>query len=334
MGRKTHCTDTERNLIRKLKLEGKSYREISKLLSCSVCMVQNAIKPIQNTENRGKKRITSPQIDRRIVRLSKKAPFMTAPAIKKELDINISSRTVQRRLVEKGLHGRISRVVPALSLKNIKDRLNFARQYVSWNGQEGSKNWRNILWSDESKVNMCGSDGKHYVRRPALMEFHTKYTKKSLKHGGGNIKVWGCFSWYGIGPLFWIKENMDAIRYVEILENVMHPYAVMNMPLVWLYQQDNDPKHTSKLAKAWFVTKDVSLFRWPSQSPDLNPIENLWHDVKLAISDKRFKNKNDLWMGIEMAWRNIPVQRCRQLVESMSRRCAAVISSHGHSTKY
>jgi len=334
MGRSAHCTTIERNLIRKLKKEGKSYREISKLLSCSLGMVQNAMKPAKRRENRGRKRITSPQVDRKITMISKKDPFMTAPAIRKELDLNISSRTVQRRLVDSGLHGRISRIVPALSSKNVKDRLCFARQYISLQEPESSENWRNILWSDESKVNMCGSDGKTFVRRPALMEYKPKYTKKSMKHGGGNIKVWACFSWYGVGPIFWIKENMNAKMYIDILENVMFPYAELNMPLHWKYQQDNDPKHTSKLAKAWFLAKGVPVLPWPSQSPDLNPIENLWHDVKLQISDIPFKNKNDLWRAIESAWGNITVERCQTLVESMPRRCAAVILNHGHSTKY
>ena len=65
---------------------------------------------------------------------------------------------------------------------------------------------------------MCGSDGKHYIRQIALMEFQPKYTKKYMKYGGDNFKIWGCFSSYGVGPVFWVKENMNANLYVEILE--------------------------------------------------------------------------------------------------------------------
>ena len=121
---------------------------------------------------------------------------------------------------------------------------------------------------------------------------------------------------------------------MEILENIMHSYAVMNMPTNWSYQQDNDPKHTSKLAKTWFFTKDVSVLPWSSQLPDLNPNENLWHNIKFAIRDKPLKNKKELWKEIELTWWNKPMERCRRLVQSMSKRCTAVISNHDHSTKY
>lgn len=335
MGRNRHCSGYERSSIRKLRQEGKTYKEISNLIGCSQNMVTNALKPHKSQENRGKQRKTTPTMDRRIAAISKKDPFSSARSVLNELQLDVSTRTVQRRLVEKNLHGRVARKVPLHSSRHVKHRLEFAARHLNWNGIEGKKKWRNILWTDESKVNLFGSDGKTYVRRPPLTEFNPKYTKKkTVKHGGGNIMIWGCFSWYGVGPLFWIKDKMNAAMYVDILENIMYPYAEMNMPLKWTFQQDNDPKHTSKAAKQWFRGKQISVMDWPAQSPDLNPIENLWKDVKTSIAHIRVQNKQQLWQEIEKAWYSIPPEKCQKLIDSMPNRCAAVIKNKGFATKY
>ena len=297
--------------------EGKTYKEVQKVIGCSAKMISNALKWEQKTEKRGRKRKTTPQMDRRIAKLAKTQPMIGSKRIKEDLQLTVSTGTIRRRLCEVNLPARSPRKVPLLKKRHVQKRLEFAKEHIDW----PEKQWHNILWTDESKIVLFGSKGhRQYVRRPANTEFKPQYSVKTIKHGGASIMIWGCFSYYGVGPIYHIPGIMDQFEYIRILEEVMLPYAEEEMPLRWTFQQDNDPKHTSKRAKAWFQMNRIQLMEWPAQSPDLNPIENLWADPKSAVLEAKPRNKEELWNTVQLTWDSIPVERCQKLVDSMHHR--------------
>jgi hypothetical protein len=191
-----------------------------------------------------------------------------------------------------------------------------------------------VIWSHESKFNLYSDDGKGYVRRPINQRYNKRYTTATVKFGGGNIMVWGCFSWHGLGPLHRITDKMDQFQYKEILETVMLPHAQENLPENWQFQQDNDPKHTAKSVKNWINSSDIQVLLWPAQSPDLNPIENLWGEIERALKGKEYKTKNGLFEAVQELWSNLPRAKIENLVKSMPRRCQAVLNARGYATKY
>ncbi|CAK9819099.1 Transposable element Tcb1 transposase [Anthophora quadrimaculata] len=291
-------------------------------------------KTVDNVSRKQKPRKTDVHTDRVIHRISKADRFKTAVDIHTEispyLKQEISVRTVQRRLNKVNLIGRVARKKPLISEKNRRARLQFAKVHIKWTAEE----WSKVVFTDESKFNRFGSDGKCYVRRTAGEEYKKNCTKPTVKGGGGSALVWGSMSMNGTGPIRRITGIMDRFVYLDIVKNVLLPFAKDKMPNDWIYQADNDPKHTARVVKEFLEKEKLNIMKWPAQSPDLNPIEMLWIDVDHEIKRRKPKNIQDLFEMIEEAWKSIPVDRCIRLINSMQRRCAEVIKNKGYATKY
>ena len=133
--------------------------------------------------------------------------------------------------------------------------------------------------------------------------------------------VWGCMTSRGFGCLVQVEGNMDAVQYCQILEEGLlgtlddHDIDCNSV----YFQQDNDPKHASYHAKAWLAKNRFHVLQWPANSPDLNPIENAWHqlDVNYNHQAHRARNEDELFGILQEEWQKLSLEYCNKLYESM-----------------
>lgn len=217
---------------------------------------------------------------------------------------------------------------PLLKKCHKERRLAFARECIEF----GDK-WKKVIFSDEKKWNLDGPDCVQYYWHDLRKE---KEIKMSRNFGGGSVMVWGGFSFSGTLPVAWISTKMNSNDYVELLEIALGSHADDLMGSDIIFQQDNAPIHTSRVTKAFLEGKDIPLLDWPSCSPDLNPIENLWGWLVRRVygNGRQYNTVQELKSAIRGAWAEIPITLLQTLAMSMKSRLIEVLEARGGYTKY
>ena len=230
--------------------------------------------------------------------MSLKERFKSCTEIKRVINstscVNVSRQTVSRRLQEIGLFNRTPRKKPIVSSKN-KKRLEFANRYVIWTYE----NWAIVFFSDESKFNLFGNDGKNNIKRRIGERLSAKCTKKTVKFGGGRVMVFGMFSSQGTTPLVRLQTCVNAQIYKNIVQDHVVPIIQNSGFDRATFMQDNAPCHKAKVVMSYLSEQDFEIMDWPPQSPDLNPIKNLWKTLGVKVTERNPTNTEDLWVKLQ-----------------------------------
>ena len=142
-----------------------------------------------------------------------------------------------------------------------------------------------------------------------------------------DVMVFGLISVAGTGPLVRLHSKINATVYIEILKKTRHIFlgTAINQPAVFM--QDNTPCYTAKSFKTFLSEEDVTLMEWPAQSPDMNPIENVWKLVNERDKEKNPRNIEELWTNLKGEWEKVSVDEYKTLIRPCSKRGQDVIEN-------
>jgi hypothetical protein len=225
---------------------------------------------------------------------------------------------------------------PGLTLTHMENRLKWCKDKVNWSQER----WESVIWSDESKFTVVGNDRGTRCIRKTGERYEQRHVVPTYKFGKGSVMVWSCF-WSGsLGPLVVLDGSIDQDAYINTLAKDFHPWyqnLAEEEGKQFIFQEDGASCHTGKYATWWKATHQIKGFDvWPAQSPDLNPIENLWAALEKRIENVRHRisNTEQLKACLQNEWRNLDSDLLVNLVASMPRRCQSVIDNNGGCSKY
>jgi len=281
---------------------------------------------VEVLQKSGRKRSTTKKQDATIQSVVAQHPTESVGQIAFRLSkkgIKISETTLRRRFEEAGVQSTKPTSKPLLTTDHINKRLQWAIQHQD-------VDWNEVVFTDESSFHM-----KQVVRR-VWKKRGEKYYVSTVKHPV-KIHVWGCFNKNGFGKLVLFRQTLNSNFMCKIykdglLSSVKKWYGDNNCN--WKLLEDNDPKHTSKTSRTFKANNGIQSLPWPSQSPDCNPIENVWALMKLKINRQPPRSINNFVGRIKKEWKDLSTEFAEKLVNSMKNRVELLIERKGDYINY
>lgn len=332
MGHAKDLTDEEKQTIIKETAKKTSWASIARILGRHVRTVQrflNDPSPRKTRSDKDQLKAVNTRDIRRIKREVFKKPGSTSNAIFKKSGLNEVPKTTRNRILKTIAKVKSPEKRPPLTQRHMLLRVEWARSYMK-------QDMKCVLFTDETRATLDGPDGwsKGWVGFEGKL--HHRFRRQQ---GGGGVMMWaGIVNNELVGPIM-VREGVkiNSVNYCALLDECLVPWLDdqnLNRRKKLVFMQDNAPSHSARATKEYLASlglKTQNLMVWPPNSPDLNPIENLWSIIKRKVySDgKQFSSKAELWEALQVAARSIDGTTIENLTNSVNERIFEVIKRNG-----
>jgi transposase len=334
MGRGEALSDYERGQIDELIIAGQSDADIAVQIGRSANMVRNCRlrgpeKPPGKSS--GRKRKLDDRDVRHIVDEASK-PGASAGSIKSTLGLEVSHSTILRA-IKSSKHLTYQKLLkkPRLTQAQKQTRWDFARKHITWTYQ-----WHFVIFSDEKRFNLDGPDGCTLYWHDLRHEERSFFTRQG---GGQSVMIWCAISRMHRSPIVVIEGALNADRYIQLLSKYLRPLRQQLLHEVGsdpIFQQDNAPAHVAGQTRDWLDRQGITYMDWPPNSPDLNPIENVFGLLVKAVyaGNRQFLSIADLTLQIRQCWATLDQNQIANIIDSMHNRMLEAFQEIGGSTHY
>lgn len=291
---------------------------------------------VERRPRSGRPRITHEREDRYLVQYARRHRTASAPALRAHFQGTfrriISSSTVRRRLHLANLRARRPLRVPTLLPRHRAARLHWAREHREWLLRQ----WRWVLFTDETRIGLHSDDNRQRVWREPGRQGRLNCPREVAPYRGGTVMFWGGIMFNRRTPLIAIPQNMTSRVYIEsVIRPIIYPLR-NNLGENFIFMDDNARPHRARTVHEALEQGHISRLDWPANSPDMNPIENMWDFVSRAVRNRNNSPQNgeELVAAAEEEWNNIPQETINRLIVSMHTRVNMLLRNRGGYTDY
>jgi len=317
-----------RLLAKRMRSDGKTYKEIGYILGISLfsarklCTYERGV-PKKRGQHGKVDKVKRLAIKRKIEMLKKSGQRIVSSRLIKDLNLKLSLSTVHRYLIRSGYKYKKARSQIILSEHHKEERRNIIGDWISDN-----HDWSKTVFSDEKRFTLDGPDDwQTYVMKTEAIVRNKRQCK------GGGIMLWLMCMPNGLLAFRILNGTFNSDNYIKLLSEMAVPILKINYGTNFYYQEDNSPVHKSQKVRKYMTDSGIKVIKWPSRSPDLNIVENIWQMISSRVyNGPQFDNKQQLTKKVIAAINDINTESrdsIRNLYTTFRRRLVVVLHRHG-----